>query len=219
LDGGRVVRAILWRIRGDRDTAQISADRAGVVLGFLLGAGGLAQMLFAGDLSGLWLMLLGWFLVSAATAESDSVRVRAALTGVTVRHIMTPDPVCVYAGQPVDVFVAAVAARARHQAFPVVDIDGWPVGVVHLGQIAAIPSAERAMRRVGEAATPLPTTAILAPSEPAIAVARVLSPGVPLAVVVDTGHVVGVVSAADLARAVDVVRLTTGGRTVGPSSG
>jgi CBS domain-containing protein len=214
LDGGRVLCAILWWVRGDRDAARISADRAGVVLGLLVGVGGLAQMLFTGDLSGLWLVLLGWFLVSAAIAESASVRLHAALKGLTVRDVMTPDPVCAYAGQPVEVFVAAVATGARHRALPVVDIDGRPVGVVHLEQVAGVPPAERARRRLGEVATPLPATALLKPGEPATSVARVLSRMIPLAVVVDAGHVVGVVSAADVDRAVEVAGLTTGGRAV-----
>ena len=167
----------------------------------------LAQMLFAANLSGLWLVLLGWFLVSAATAESSAVRVNSALAGLTVRDIMTPDPVCVYAGLPVDAFVTTAAASARHRAFPVIDLDGRAVGVVRLGQLAAVPPASRRVRRIGEVATPTGPSTTLAPDEPASAAALALTPATPFALVVESGHVVGVVSAVDLARAVDLVRL------------
>jgi Zn-dependent protease/CBS domain-containing protein len=207
LDGGRILHAILWRVRRDRNAAQVSADRAGVVVGIAVGAGGLAQMLFAADLSGLWLVLLGWFLVSAAAAESSAVRVNTALVGLTVRDVMTPDPACVYAGLPVDAFITTAAAGARHRAFPVIDLDGRAVGVVRLGQLAAVPPAARAVRRIGDVATPTGPATTLAPDEPASAAARVLTPATPFALVVESGHVVGVVGAVDLARAVDMVRL------------
>jgi Zn-dependent protease/predicted transcriptional regulator len=207
LDGGRILHAVLWRRRGDRISAQVSADRAGVVVGIALGSGGLAQMLFAGDISGLWLVLLGWFLVSAANAESATVQAKAALAGLTVRDIMTPDPVCVLAGLPVDAFVTTSAAAARHRAFPVVDLDGTVVGVVQLARLAAVPPAMRTVRRIGEVATPIGPTAVLSPDDPASAVARVLTAATPVVPVVEAGHVVGIVGAVDLARAVDLMRL------------
>lgn len=207
LDGGRILHAILWRIRGDRHAAQISADRAGVVVGFAVAAGGMAQMLLASDLSGLWLVLLGWFLAAAATAESSAVRVNTALAGLTVRDIMTPDPVCVQAGLPVDAFISTAAAGARHRAFLVIDLDGRPVGVVRLGQLAAVPPAVRGLRRIGQVATPIGPAATLAPDDPASAAARMLTPATPFVPVVEAGYVVGVVDAADLARAVDLARL------------
>src|SRR5690606_35761152 len=81
LDGGRIVRAVMWRLRGDKDRAQIAANRAGVVVGILLAALGGLQILFLNNFGGLWLALIGWFLISAARAETTGVRLRRALDG------------------------------------------------------------------------------------------------------------------------------------------
>jgi Zn-dependent protease len=69
LDGGRVLRAILWRRSGDRDRATLGAARTGRVLGFVLVAFGLYETLFAGNFSGLWLALVGWFISGSATQQ------------------------------------------------------------------------------------------------------------------------------------------------------
>jgi Zn-dependent protease len=69
LDGGRVLRAILWRRYGDRERAERGAARAGQVLGVVMMALGAAEALTVSYLDGLWLVLIGWFLISAATAE------------------------------------------------------------------------------------------------------------------------------------------------------
>jgi Zn-dependent protease len=204
LDGGRILRAIVWQLRGDRAAAQDAADRAGVVVGALVVAGGLARILLADDLSGLWLVLLGWYLVSVAVAERASVGVDAALARLTVADIMTPDPDCANAGQQVDRFIAS----ARHRAYPVIDIDGQPVGTVQLAQLVRIPSVLRSRSRVRDVATPLARTRVLQPQDSAVTAGRALSPGSSLAVVVASGRVVGVVTGVDIARAVELARLT-----------
>ena len=141
LDGGRVLQAIVWRIRGDRDQAQIAANRAGVVLGILLAAFGVVQVFLAGNLSGLWLVLLGWFLVTAANAETASVRMNRALEGRSVRDIMAADPVAGRDNQTIDSFVSDTAARHPHTSYPVVDDDGRLVGLVRLSDLTRVPES------------------------------------------------------------------------------
>ena len=70
LDGGRILRAVLWMRHGDRARATQSAAAAGRVLGAVLIAAGVAELLFWGDADGLWLALIGMFVMSAATAEA-----------------------------------------------------------------------------------------------------------------------------------------------------
>jgi Zn-dependent protease len=72
LDGGRVLRAIVWWRTGDRVRAAIVAARAGKVFGFVLIAGGVVLVLLPGNgVTGLWWVLLGWFLVQAAAPRSN----------------------------------------------------------------------------------------------------------------------------------------------------
>jgi len=89
LDGGRVLRAYLWRRRGDKLSATRSAARAGSAFGWLLIAGGVLELFTTASIGGLWFMFLGWFLLTAARAESTQSIMRDALrhhhTTFTVR--------------------------------------------------------------------------------------------------------------------------------------
>jgi Zn-dependent protease len=84
LDGGRVLRAALWRWRGERHTAAVNAARAGRFLGVLLIALGVVQVATSYGLGGVWLALIGWFVVSAATAEKKQARLDGQADGATV---------------------------------------------------------------------------------------------------------------------------------------
>jgi Zn-dependent protease/CBS domain-containing protein len=201
LDGGRIVRAVVWRLRGDRDQAQIAADHAGVALGILLASLGVLQVLVQANLSGVWLILLGWFLVGAANAETAGVRMNRALGGRSVRDIMAPDPVYGVDSQSVEAFVAGTAARRPHATYPVVDIEGRLVGLVRLTDIARIPASGRSHLPLRAALTPA-AAPVIGPGEPASTAARSLSPANPLLAVTENDRLVGVVSSGDVANAI-----------------
>ncbi|BCB89541.1 site-2 protease family protein [Phytohabitans suffuscus] len=205
LDGGRVLRAILWWARGDRAAAQRTAGRLGVGLGVLLLAAGAAEVVFAADVGGLWLMLLGAFLSSAARAEQDGDDLQALLRGTRVGDVMTTRPVTGGEWQSVASFVEAVAGGVPHRTFPVVDVDGTAVGTVGLREFARVPAARRPAVRLREVMVPLGRTPVLAPDTPLAEVA-VLPPPT-LALVVVRGHLVGVLSPGDIERAVQLALL------------
>ena len=72
LDGGRVLRALLWRTSGDKTSATLRAGRAGEAFGYVLICFGLVEFLAGAGLGGLWLVFLGWFLLAAARAEAGT---------------------------------------------------------------------------------------------------------------------------------------------------
>ena len=204
LDGGRVLAATLWWLRGDRAAAHRTACRAGVVLGWLLVAAGLTQLLTA-NLGGLWLVVLGWFLVGAAQAEDAAEVLRTSLARLRVGDVMTPSPACGYTTQSVANFVTTVAWQRPYRTFPVLDPGGRLAGVVSLAQLARVPAAKRQAVRLGEVLTPRDHVLVLDPASPlADAAPAFLAGGFRLAVVALDGHVSGVVSAGDLARAVEL---------------
>ena len=89
MDGGRVLRAVLWRWRGDPLVATRNAAQVGRFLAYLLIAGGVYIALRPGGLfSGLWLALIGWFLSNAAEAPATQAGVESSLRGITVRDAM-----------------------------------------------------------------------------------------------------------------------------------
>ena len=94
LDGGRLLQSLIWLRTGDRFRATRIAARIGMGFAYLLIAYGLATFVFAGSLiGGVWSVFLGWFLLSAARSEEAGGLIRQALSGISVREVMTPNPV------------------------------------------------------------------------------------------------------------------------------
>lgn len=205
LDGGRILRSVLWRMRGSRAEADRAAARTGVVLGSVLIGLGFASVLVMQRIDGIWLMLVGWFLARAAGAEQQASTVRTAVTGVPVRDAMTSYPDVAPAWSSVSAFVRQ-AARSRQAVFPVVDFAGEPRSVVTLALLAALPP-QQADARIDSVAVTLPREYIAGPDDQLIEVLqrRPLA-GAVLAVVVE-GHVVGMVTTDDVHRMVQLRRL------------
>ncbi len=213
LDGGRVLHAILWRRFGDRDRAQAAASRAGSAIGMGLIALGFLE-LYAGAGGGLWLMLVGAFLMMAARAEESNAVTRGALAGRTVADVMCPDPVCGYAHQSVQGFVDTVAAHSRHRVFPVLRLSGEVAGAVSLAALSRVPPAARATTRIEAVARP---TTVLPVDAPAIALLRTPLAAGRLVVVVDGERTVGVVTAEDVARVMELTALGAAPTAGGPA--
>ena len=206
LDGGRVLRAAIWHLRGDRHRAAIAAARAGHMLGLLLVIVGLGGLLVYGALNGLWLALVGWFLISAANAEQNAARLNLLLGRIPVRTVMTADPVSGDPRQSIDDFVTTVAATSTHRAFPLRDEQGRPCGVVRLADLARVPTELRRTTPVIQVALPLARVPVVEVSQPLVDVAPIIVRG-GLAVVVDNGRLVGVLSSDDLLRATELASL------------
>ncbi|MFB4304882.1 site-2 protease family protein [Actinomadura sp. GTD37] len=153
LDGGRVLRAFLWWRRGDRTAAAVVAARAGRVFGFVLIALGLIQFVVDVGFSGLWLVLIGLFLVGAASSEEQQARVNAALHGVRVGDVMTPDPAVADAGSTVQDLIDEVVLTHRFSTYPLVE-DGRLAGLVTLNRVRSAPPEERATLRLADIACP-----------------------------------------------------------------
>jgi Zn-dependent protease/CBS domain-containing protein len=204
LDGGRLLRAALWKWRGDRTWAAITAARAGRGLGAVLIGLGLAQFLLTNTGSGLWLALIGWFILSAAGAEEQHARLDSVLAGVRVRDVMTARPDTV----PADLTVAELIERhlftQRHTSFPLVDDDGRPLGLVTLARIKQVPAERRAHTRLTDIAYRADEVPLAAPDDPiSELLPRLTRIADGRALVVERGQLVGIVTPTDITRAVE----------------
>ena len=203
LDGGRLLRAVLWAITGDRLKAAIWSARSGQVFGWVLAVAGGYLVLVRRDYNWLWFVLLGWFLISAATAESQQAMLQSVLRTVAVREIMTPDPVTVPASATVAQFLSDYLPGQRHSAFPVVD-DGQVAGLITVSRINQVPPDERGRTTLRDAACPLSEVARATPDEPvADVLPRLNACSEDRALVFSDGHLAGIVSPADVSRAVE----------------
>jgi Zn-dependent protease/CBS domain-containing protein len=210
LDGGRLLRAVLWRITGDRLKAAVWSARSGQVFGWALVVVAAYLVLVRRDYSWLWFALLGWFLISAATSESQQAVIQSRLRMVPVRQIMTPDPVTVPASVTVAQFQADYLPRHRYSAFPVV-ADGQTVGLVTTHRINQVSAGERGQTTLGDVACPLSEVAQAAPDEPvADVLPRLNACSESRALVFTDGHLAGIVSPTDISRALERISRNPG---------
>jgi Zn-dependent protease/CBS domain-containing protein len=215
LDGGRLLHAFLWWRRGDRLRATETASRAGQVLGWVLVGLGFVEFGFGSGLGGgLWLALLGWFLITSARAEEERARLQDVLQDRRVSDVMTPNPTPVPGWVTARDFVDHYLLVHRDLAFPVVDDAGQVTGLVTLERVRALSPAARGTATVAQVATPIAEAPTVAPTDPAPtlldAFAQVDVP--PAVLVLDGGRPVGVVTESDLSRLV-----TSGGASRGPA--
>jgi Zn-dependent protease/CBS domain-containing protein len=150
LDGGRVLRALLWRRSGDIERATVRAAAVGRGFAYALIALGFAGA-FLGAPGLLWLGLIGVFLILAGGAEEAGVRLKSTLRGLGLRRVMAVPAATLKADAGVEDALRESFSPLGHHAFPVVE-DGKPVGLLSIEQIEALPPESRKTTRVGECA-------------------------------------------------------------------
>ena len=208
LDGGRILRGLLWKRTGDRQRASRAAGRSGQVLGFGLGFLGLLELFGWRDIGGLWLMMIGWFLVTMARSEQRSDAARGALAGLRVRDIMLAHLDTAGAWSDVDDFTGRIVLSPRQSVFPVVSFYGDLVGVVFAEALASVPADKRARTRLGQIAVPVPAPYLAEPDAAADSLlGRAPLRGRLLAVVVEDRRVTGLVTTDELRFALLQARL------------
>ena len=138
LDGGRVFRAIIWWASGNFQTATRVAVGAGHVVAFIFILGGIFLIFTGAFLSGIWLILIGWFLNSAAEASGRETRQMEWFRGVTVRQVMNPNPVTVEPQRTVSEVVHDHILQRAVRALPVVQEDQL-VGMLTLNEVRGVP--------------------------------------------------------------------------------
>src|SRR6185503_12966094 len=152
MDGGRILHAILWKLRGDRSVATRNA--AGV---FLIFQG--SDLLF----TGVWFALIGWFLSNAAEATIAQVSVEHALRGIKVSEVMETDPPSIAPNESVADLVNERLIRGEHRSFLVRHDDGGLAGIVTLSDVRPMPRENWENARVTDIMTRYADLATIGP--------------------------------------------------------
>ena len=214
LDGGRLLHALLWWRSGDSATATIHAATAGRAFAAVLVAIGLVRMLVGQDLSGLWFVFLGWFLLQAVRQEVLSARTAQAFAGLRVRDLMSSRLVTVAPGMTIEEFADFLGRWPSHPAYPVMD-QGRFVGMLLLRRAGAVPGQQRGSVRIAEVMLGADDVPVVHPDDLVVDAARTLSSEPGRAVVMDalTGRqIVGLVSVTDLSHALEAATPRTRSR-------
>jgi Zn-dependent protease len=131
LDGGRIARALAWRVTGDRHRATRASARVGQGFGYLLIFLGVLEAFTSDPASGLYLAVLGWFLGQGARGAVVATEFSERLEGVTAGDLMDAEPVAVPADHTALDTQDEFFLRYRMPWFPVVDLGGRVLGVLH----------------------------------------------------------------------------------------
>ena len=196
LDGGRVLRGVLWARSGSFEQATRAAGAAGAGVAWLLILlGGLTAL--AGNWGGgLWLVFIGWFLLTAARASVSQVVVERALAEVRVRSLTEPaDALVSPSGMSVQELVDARVLGRGERVFHVVDRAGVLLGLLTLREIAAVAADRRASVSVIDAMRPVTSLVLAAPEDSGWqALQAMVEADVAQLPVVEGGRLVGVVT-------------------------
>ena len=204
LDGGRVLRAALWAWSKNFHKATRQAARAGQGFAVLLMLFGAWHMVAGLAIGGVWFLLIGAFLYTAAHNTHRQVAFQESLMGLRVGDVMTPEVVVLEAGMTLDEAVNNYFLRFGYGGFPVVD-NGRLVGVLSLKEIKAIPRYRWGTLTVGEVMAPHSLQAEIHPDEPiTAAMERMIHDDRSRLVVRDGGRVLGLVTRSGIARFLDL---------------
>lgn len=198
LDGGRVLRSILWGLKDDLRWATRITSTIGRGFGILLILAGITSFVTGDFLAGIWYAMIGLFLYNAASMSYQQLLLRRALEGETLDRFMTVDPLVVPPETSIEDLVERYVYRYHHKMFPVVD-NGRLLGCVSTRQVREIPREEWPVRQVREVAEPCSNeNTIPRRADPMSALAKMNRTGASRLMVVDGERLLGIVALKDM---------------------
>ena len=149
MDGGRVLRAYLWHRRKDIISATKTATKIGKFLGYVLVALGFMEFLLLGQFGGLWLIFIGFFLVSASKKSYSQTVNEYILSHIYVKNISISQKYVLHYELPLIDALKDYFANFNQLYYPVVSDPGKFVGILHLNDIKNVSIEERSKYIVG----------------------------------------------------------------------
>lgn len=203
LDGGRVLRSIIWGATGSLTKATNIAATIGRLFGWLLIAYGVYLLLSGNFLNGLWIAFIGWFLSSAADSSRREVTLQEHLSGVKVKDVMDPIPECLNTGITVDTLVRENFIQRGRRAVPVC-YDGKLKGIVTLTDVKKLPHEQWSTTPAESIMTREPLYTVSVNDDLNAALKLLAQHGLNQVPVLSDGILVGLLSRADVIRYLQV---------------
>lgn len=165
LDGGRVLRGIVWWITGNAVRATRIAARVGQVIAFVMILYGLMQFFRGAGFNGLWMAFIGWFLLSASRESYAQMVISEGLRGLRVGDVMSRDFPVVDAHSNLQTFAEEHLTRTGRR-FWVVTLNGRPEGIITPNEISSVPRNRWPYTTVADVMRPLDATRTVNPNTP-----------------------------------------------------
>lgn len=198
LDGGRVLRAILWWTMGSAERSTRAAARVGQVIAVLFIGYGILRFFQGAGLGGLWLAFIGWFLLQAASASYLQVQTGVLLSGLQARDLMSNDCNLVAPDITLQDFVHEQLMRTGRRCFLVMQ-DGRLVGLITPNEIRGIDPQNWPLKRVRDVMRPAEQIHFVSPETPASEAIEIMGrENIHQLPVMSQGKVVGIVTRAHI---------------------
>jgi Zn-dependent protease len=198
LDGGRVLRAILWGAWNDLRRATRIASSVGAAVGVALMVLGAVQFFMGRSVGGLWMLIIGMFVRNAARSSYQQLLFRRALEGVPVRKFMAVDAVTVPPATTVAKLIEDYIYKHHFKLYPVVDGETL-VGCVTLDQVKELSPEDRPVRKVGDLVRGCTPENTVGPDEDVMkALAQMQRTGRSRLIVAKDGKLAGVIALKDI---------------------
>jgi len=207
LDGGRVLRALIWAKTGRLRHATYIASRIGVVFSWLLIFGGVWMLLSSSyKLNGLSFLLIGFFLKSAAESGYANAVQRTVLAGVRVRDLMTANPAAIPDTLPINLAVEDYFLSGHHVAYPVCASDGEFRGLLRLDFLKEIPKEKWPYVSAGDVVAEKSADSLrIGVNESATrAMKMLLAPELSRLAVIENSRLVGIVTRHDILHFIEI---------------
>ncbi len=206
MDGGRVLRSIIWKINGNLRKATRAASMVGEIFGYLFILLGIWEFFAVSVLNGLWIGFIGWFLLSSAQSANTEVVLQSMFRGVTVADVMSKTPITVPANISLQKLVDEFFLPLGLRSVLVTQADQL-VGLITLGDIRHVPREQWGQVPVGHAMIPLDRLHVVSPQQSLNDVLPLMAGrDVNQLPVVEDGRVVGVLSRDAIVRFMEVRR-------------
>lgn len=204
LDGGRILKAILWKFTGSPTKATRTAANVGLLLAYLLIIWGIFQF-FSGDtLDGIWIGFIGWFLLSASLAERTQSSFEAAFSDITVGQVMSRDPLTVPANISLQRLVDEYLLPEGLPSALVMQGDNL-AGLITLANIRQIPRENWSQTPIGLVMTPSDHLPVLSPEQSLRNALHLLAEAnADQLPILQNGHLVGMLSREGLMRSLQI---------------
>lgn len=204
LDGGRVLRAVIWHFNGNLRSSTRIATMFGKLFSFLFMLLGLYFLFARQFVSGIWFIVIGLFLHEAAELCYQQLILKKALLGVPVKDVMVSDVVTVPPDTTVDTFIKDFIYKHKHMGFPVAE-NGKLLGLIALQNVTGVPDDKKASTRIRDLMTEAKQDLLICPEHDALeALLKVTRSGLGKLLVVEGGRLLGLISQRDLVKLFEI---------------
>ncbi|MFO7888220.1 MAG: site-2 protease family protein [Eubacteriales bacterium] len=198
MDGGRVLRSIIWKVKGDLTFATKIASSMGDMFGYFLIFLGLYWAFTGNIVNGIWFVFIGWFIKNLSESSYQNMLMSDMFNKIHIREFMTKDVVTIERSISVEKVIKEYFYRYKYNSFPVVQ--GQDIkGIINIERLKDVDRDRRAQTPVGEIALPIEDKYTVNPKcSVKIAMDKIFSNDIGRVLVIEEEKLLGIISRTDI---------------------